>query len=209
MGKINSKSTKAEMEAYIAELEAQLKAKNKVEQPKPVEVERVPVASYQKKTDDVTLVYCSNSLGYAKISNMEFNFTRFGEEFRIPRYQFDELVGKYRSWFDRGVLAVSSDDVEVAVAKGIPCVTDFALDYKTLNSIGNMSTYQIEELWNGLEKIEHKKSVVTFVKRKIIEGDTKYRNREKIDLFNRLTDGGFNREQDELSGRYKILPTEM
>lgn len=204
MGKINNKSTKADMEAYIAELEARLaeveKASTSVQNPMPIRT---------KTTDDVTLVYCSDSLGYAKISNMEFNFTRFGEEFRVPRYQFDELVGKYRSWFDRGIFAVSSEDIGVAVSKGIPTVDDFALDAKTLMSVGNMSVQEIEALWNSLEKHEHKMSLVTFVKRKFIENDPKYRNREKIDLFNRLTNGGFAREQDELNGRIKINQTDM
>ena len=206
MGKINSKSTKADLEAYIAELEAQLK---EAKANKPVNTENYYAAPRQKMSDHVTLVYCSDSLGYAKISNMEFNFTRFGEQFMVPRYQFDELVGKYRSWFDRGVLAVSSEDVDVAVSKGIPTVDDFAIDYKKLSSIGNMSVSEIEKMWNECEKIEHKRSMVTFVKRKFVEKDPKYRNREKIDLFNRLTDGGFSREQDELSGRYKINQTDM
>ena len=205
MGKINSKSTKADLEAYIAELEAKLKlAENQS-----VENEQPKKVAKQKNDDYVTLVYCSDSLGYAKISSMEFNFTRFGEEFRIPRYQFDELVGKYRNWFERGVLAVSSEDVEVAIAKGIPTVDEFSVDYKKLASIGKMSVPEIEKLWNETDKLEHKRSMVTFVKRKFIEGDPKFRNREKVDLFNRLTDGGFSREQDELSGRYKISQTDM
>ena len=206
MSKINSKSTKADLEAYIAELEAQLQ---EAKANKPVNTENHYASPRPKMSDHVTLVYCSDSLGYAKISNMEFNFTRFGEQFMVPRYQFDELVGKYRSWFDRGVLAVSSEDVDVAVSKGIPTVDDFAVDYKKLSSIGNMSVSEIEKMWNDCEKIEHKRSMVTFVKRKFVEKDPKYRNREKIDLFNRLTDGGFSREQDELSGRYKINQTDM
>lgn len=206
MSKINSKSTKADLEAYIAELEAQLQ---QAKADKPVSSGNQYVNLRPQTKDHVTLVYCSDSLGYAKISNMEFNFTRFGEQFMIPRYQFDELVGKYRSWFDRGIFAVSSEDVDVAVSKGIPTVDDFAVDYKKLSSIGNMSTSDIEKMWNECEKIEHKRSMVTFVKRKFIEGDAKYRNREKIDLFNRLTDGGFSREQDELSGRYTIKQTDM
>ena len=207
MGKINSKSTKADMEAYIAELEAKLKAKETEEE---VVKEPVYTKPAKDKTDDsVTLVYCSDSLGYAKISNMEFNFNRYGEQFKVPRYQFDELVGKYRRWFDNGILAVAPEDYEVAAAKGISTTDEFVLDYKTLSSIGNMNVTAIEKLWEDTTKPEHRRSIVTFVKKKFIENDPKYRNREKIDLFNRLTDGGFTREQDELSGRYKYSPVEM
>lgn len=207
MGKINSKSTKADMEAYIAELEAKLKAKETEEE---VVKEPIYTKPAKDKTDDsVTLVYCSDSLGYAKISNMEFNFNRYGEQFKVPRYQFDELVGKYRRWFDNGILAVAPEDYEVAAAKGISTTDEFVLDYKTLSSIGNMNVTAIEKLWEDTTKPEHRRSIVTFVKKKFIENDPKYRNREKIDLFNRLTDGGFTREQDELSGRYKYSPVEM
>jgi len=213
MGKINSKSTKAEMEAYIAELETQLQNQKNVSYGENEE-DHTPHPQYtrplKEKTDDsVTLVYCSDSLGFAKISNMEFNFNRYGEQFKVPRYQFDELVGKYRRWFDEGILAVAPEDYEVAAAKGISTTDEFVLSYKVLSSIGTMSVSAIEELWNNTTKPEHRRSIVTFVKKKFIEGDPKYRNREKIDLFNRLTNGGFVREQDELSGRYKYSPIEM
>ena len=73
-----------------------------------------------------------------------------------------------------------------------------------------MTPAQLEKLWNDNSgTLEHQKSIVSFIKRKFIEGDQAYRNREKIDLMNRLTNGGFEREQDELAGRYKIRPTEM
>ena len=72
-----------------------------------------------------------------------------------------------------------------------------------------MSVSQIENLWNSTTLPNHRLSIVTFVKRKFIEKDPAYYNREKIDLFNRLTEGGFTIEQDELSGRVKIEPRNM
>lgn len=206
MSKINSKSTKAELEAYIAELEAKLQSQSS--QPA-VETVKEPVIIEKKNKDYVTLVYCSDSMGYAKVSNMEFNFTQYGEKYRVPIYVFDELVGKYRSWFNEGIFAVSADDLDIAVEKGIPTVDDFALSAQELNKLGNMSVDEIKALWEKTNKLEHRKSMASFVKRKFIEGDMKYRNREKIDLFNRLTDGGFKREQKELDGDYKIEPTDM
>ena len=210
MNKINSKSTKAEMEAYIAELEAKLNAQNTQKDETNKEVVKQPTVKISNKNDDsVTLVYCSDSLGFAEISNMEFHFNCYGEQFKVPRYQFDELVGKYRSWFDNGILAVAPEDYAVAAAKRIHTSDEFILDSKTLNSLGSMKAQDIEKLWEKIENIEQKKSMVTFVKKKFIEGDAKYRNREKIDLFNRLTDGAFEREQDELSGRFKYTQVDL
>lgn len=198
--------TKADLEAKIAELQALLdRATAAVATSNTVSV-TAPVAA---SSNDVTLVYCSDSLGYAKVSNMEINCTRYGEEFVMNRSQFDELVGKYRSWFDRGVFAVSYKNADVASAKGVFTDKELGLDVATLYAIGKMSARELENLWNGLKFANLKESVVCYYKRKFIEGDPAFQNREKIDLLNRLTDGGFKREQDELSGRYKIQPTEM
>lgn len=199
--------TKAELEAKIAELQAMLERATAA---------AAPVSAVKNETNspvypytDVTLVYCSDSLGYAKISNMEINCTKYGEEFVMTRSQFDELVGKYRSWFDRGVFAVSYKNADIASAKGVFTDKELGLDVATLHAIGKMSARELENLWNGLRLISLKESIVCYYKRKFIEGDPAFQNREKIDLLNRLTDGGFKREQDELSGRYKIQPTEM
>ena len=168
----------------------------------------VPVRS-ASASDDVTIVYCSDSLGYAAINGLELHFTRYGEEFVISRSQFDQLVGKYRKWFNQGILTVSEKNIDVAAAKGLKTDKEVGLDSKTLFSIGNMSVTQLENLWNSLTLKSQKESVVSYIKRKFIEGDPKFMVRDKIDLLNRLTDGGFTREQDELSGRYKINPTVM
>ena len=193
--------TKADLEAQIELLKAQLALAQQnaamMAQPQP------------SATGDVAVVYCSDSLGYAKISNMELHFTRYGEEFVMSRTQFDELVGKYRSWFDRGVLTVSYKNADVATAKGLRTDREVALDAATLESIGRMNTAQLTALWEKSTLPAQKESIVCFYKRKFIEGSDAYRNREKVDLLNRLTNGGFQREQDELSGRYRVEKTTM
>ena len=194
--------TKAELEEQIARLQAQLAAQNSVPQ-------MTQPITFTLPVNEVTVVYCSDSLGHAAISNMELNFNKYGEEFIMARTQFDELVGKYRSWFDAGILTVSSKNVDVAAAKGLKTDAEVRLSASKLNSIGKMSSTQLEELWNSLDMPSYKESVVSFYKRKFIEGDPDFVNREKVDLLNRLTNGGFRREQDELGGRYKINPTEM
>ena len=207
--------TKAELESELSSVKDQLAEAMKVIEllknaaatssatAQPIVVNSAPAST------DVTIVYCSDSLGYAKISNMELNFNRYGEEFLLNRYQFDELVGKYRDWFERGILAVSSKNLDVAIAKNLPTDSDYALSAKILASIGKMTPAQLEKLWNENSKQSHRECIVSYIKRKFIEGDPDFKNREKVDLMNRLTDGAFFREQDELSGRYKIEPTDM
>jgi len=209
---INSKTTKAELLAYIEELKGQINAAKNVGDVAPVQKEEViaqPTINVVAPTTDVTIVYCSESMGYVKLSNIELYFNHYGDEYTLSRSQFDELVGKYRRWFDRGVLAVSYRDCSVAAAKGLPTDKEFGLTSAKLESIGRMNASQLEQLWNENSKSSHRDSIVCFYKRKFIEGDPKYRVREKVDLLNRLTDGGFRREQDELDGRVKYNPTDF
>lgn len=200
--------TKADLEAQIALLQAQL-ALAQAQAQAQTATPNTPAINLTAPTTDVTVVYCSDSLGYAKISNMELNFTRYGETFVLSRSQFDELVGKYRRWFDLGILAVSARDIQVAADKGLKVDTELGLDAQTLNSIGGMSVSQLDSLWRSLKTPAQKTSVITFYKKMFIAGATGFADREKIDLLDRLTGGGFRREQDELGGRWKINPTEM
>lgn len=218
---INSKTTKAEMEAYIKELEAKLTASNKTETVKadaPVvsTVQTVgatatastPIINLTMPTTDVTLVYLSNSMGYIKTINTELHMNVYGEEFTLSKSQFDEVAGKYRRWFEKGILAVSYKNMDVAIAKGLPTDVDLALTKEKLNAVGRMSTSEIEDLWNSIT-LNQKHCLAAHVKRKIIDGDPDYTDRAKVDLLNRLTNGAFRREQDEASGRYTYYQTDM
>lgn len=164
-----------------------------------------PAVNIVTPSTDVTLVYCSDSMGYLKTSHVELKFNRWGEKFTLSRSQFDEVVGMYRSWFDAGILAVSGDTeegIKVAADKGIKTSNELNMDASTLDKLGSMGIDEVEKLWNEQKFDEHKQSIATYIKRKFIEGDKAYERRDLIDLMNRLTNGGFRREQDELDGRY-------
>lgn len=173
---------------------------------------QTPVVNVIAPSTDVVLVYCSDSMGYLKTAHVELRFNRWGEEFTLTRSQFDEVVGSYRSWFDQGILTVSGDTeegIKLAAAKGIKTSREVYLDAHKLESIGTMSLNKVEDLWNSCPMEEQKNSIVTFIKRKFIEGDKAYMTRGLIDLMNRLTDGGFRREQDELDGRLVYEPLQF
>nr|DAQ20999.1 MAG TPA: hypothetical protein [Caudoviricetes sp.] len=151
-------------------------------------------------SSEVTLVYLSESLGVVSIDGLTLNCSRYGEQFQVSRIQFDQIVGKYRKWFDDGILAVGDNCVDVAAAKDIKTESEYVLNAKILNSIGKMTASELSKLWDKLTTPEERNSVVLHVKHKLIEGNPVYKDREKIDLLNRLTNGGFTREQIELSG---------
>jgi len=159
--------------------------------------------------DDVTLVYMSESLGYIEAGNVKLNCTKFRESFTLNRYDFDAVVGKYRSWFDNGVLAVSAKDYQVAEAKGLRTEDSYFLTKEIMESIATCSASKLEDIWKKADTVEQRKSICEYYKAHFIDGDEKFRNREKVELLNRLTDGGFKREVKEMSGDLLIQPIEM
>lgn len=193
---------KEELLKKIAELEAKLAEKSN-------SASVAPTVSFTMPSTDVRLKYMADSLGVIQITNLELNCTRYGEEFTLSRQQFDEVVGKYRSWFDSGILAVAPRDIEVAASKGVRTSDEYTLSADTLNRLGSMSVAEIERLWNSVTTDSHKLSIVSFFKRKFMEGkEPGYRDQAKVDLLNRLTKGGLKREAVEISGQdLKIRPT--
>ena len=217
--KTTTKTTTAKPSAKELELEAKMAKMAEM-----IEKLQAQVAAGAKTTDtiqpnivvtapvnEVTLVYMSDSLGFISAKNVELNCTRMGEEFVLSRSDFDAIVGKYRSWFDDGVLAVSYKNIDVAAAKGLKTDKEYALTADKLNKMGKMSLAELEKFWNEVTSESQKMSIVTYFKRKIIEGtEAEYRDRAKIDLLNRLTNGGFDREALESSGsNIKYRPTEI
>lgn len=151
---------------------------------------------------DITLVYASASPGYLFVegSGLSLHCTRYGETFALSRSQLDALVGKYRAWFDEGILALADKDASVAAEKGVYTFSQLKLGVSTLGRLGHMTASELEELWGSLTMESQKESLVLFYKQKFIEGAEGYRDRSKVDMFNRLTNNGFSRESIEVSG---------
>jgi hypothetical protein len=203
--------TKAELEAYIKQLEekldAVLAAQGKQVEAKPAPA---PTPSYVPTSTDVTVVYTSHSKGHMEGNQFSIDANVYGEEFTLSRTQFDELAGKYRHWFEKGILAVSCKSAAVAAAKGLPIDKDNGLSVEELHNLGSMTPAQIEELWNKCKFPGLRMSIVTYYKEKFLEGAPGYRERARVDVLNRLTEGGFDAESVALSGkRYRVHPIDL
>lgn len=206
--------TKAELEQEIAELKRLIEemkggvapVEAPAEEPKPAPA---PVYATAPSTD-VVVVYMSHSLGHMEGKLFSLDASIFGEEFTLSRGQFDELVGKYRRWFEDGRLAVSYRNIDVAAAKGLPTDRDNGLTVKELHSLGKMSVEQIEKLWEKAQIDSLRMSIVTYYKEKYLAGEPGYRDRARIDCLNRLTNGGFDPEAQAMSGRpFKLQPIDL
>ena len=200
--------TKAELESYIAELEERLK---NLESASGVATPVAPVNMYtQPVSTDVEFVYTSHSKGHLEGKLFSIDANVYGERFTLSRSQFDELAGKYRHWFENGILAVSSANVDVAASKGLPVEKDNGLSVKELHSLGSMTSDQIEKLWNKVKYDALRMSIVTYYKEQFLNDVPGYRDRARVDTLNRLTEGGFDAESVALSGkRYRIQPKDL
>ncbi len=198
--------TKAELEARIAELEKYIAENQQAGQ---TAAPSSPIVVSTPSTD-VEIVYTSHSLGAMEGTTFNLQASVYGERFVLSRSQFDELVGKYRSWFNAGILAVSAKNVDIAAAKGLPTDKDNGLSVEELRSMGRMTPEQIEKLWNKAGTEVQHMSIVTYFKEKYLEGDENYRDRARIDCLNRLTNGGFDAESQAVGGRrVKLQPIDL
>lgn len=157
---------------------------------------------------EVTLVYMSDSLGIIdKVPGVSLSCTQYGEEFTLPRSQFDQIVGVYRKWFDDGILAVSSRNLDVAAAKGLRTDAEYAVKRSTLDKLATMSPAQITDLWNSCKSDAERLSIVTHYKRKFAENkEPGYRDMQKVFTLNSLSNNGLQVEADEISrGKKKKL----
>ena len=208
--------TKAELEQEIAELKKLIEDLKGgvvgITTTEPTEeVKPAPTPAYtQAPTTDVVVVYMSHSLGHMEGKMFSIDASVYGEEFTLSRGQFDELVGKYRGWFEDGRLAVSYRNIDIAAAKGLPTDKDNGLTVKELHSLGRMSVEQIEKLWDKANSLNSRMSIVTYYKDKYLANEPGYRDRARVDCLNRLTNGGFDPEVMALSGRpVKLQPIDL
>ena len=184
----DQKAVNEQKDQKIAELEKRLAEKD----------ER---ASMNFGNGDVCIVYLSDSPGVINKGGLDLRCGTYGEEFTLSRYQFDQLVGHYRSWFDKGILAVSRNNIDVAARKGLRTQDEFALKPSQLKRIGTMPVSELRKLWNDCVNDNERMSIVTYYKRKFIEGkEPGFRESERVLLMNTLTKQGLKREAIEISG---------
>lgn len=187
-----------------AELEATLGKKEDTREEKP--------AQKYGGSGDVKIVWlCSYDGVLNKVPGISLVCHYYGETFTLSRSQFDAIVGEYRRWFDKGMLAVHHSNIDVAAEKGLKTEDEYALSAKKLEKLGTMSPSDIRKLWEECDNDAQRLSIVSFYKRKFMEGkEPGYRNSDRILELNKLTNQGLKREAIEISGAsLKITPTDF
>lgn len=143
---------------------------------------------------------------HIELSNTTIDMSAFGEERILDRRQCEEIAGKYRKFFERGIIAFGADGEELASRFGLKSLKDYSYINKNkdfVKQLGRLSTIELENLWNKLAE-GHKKFIIEYFKRKIVENDPAFKDIHKVELLNRLSGGAmsgttldFQREAEE------------
>jgi len=127
-----------------------------------------------------------------KLDNASIRMSAFGEERSITYQQAEELAGKCRKLFNRGIIAFGAENSDLAERFGLKSVKDYEfMGSDFVKRLGTMSVYELEDIYNKLCD-GHKKFVVEYFKRKIIAGDPAFNEIHKIELLNRLSNGAMS-----------------
>lgn len=177
----------------IAALEAQVKMLTELLMAQQGATQQVVVPS--RMNEEVTVVHLvENADGlrtHIELSNMTIDFRKFGEERTLPLMVFEELVGKYRSFFERGVLAVGDSNVDIAKRYGLKVTTQYPLNRELIDRLGAMSMTELEELYNKLGD-GHRKFILEQWRRKCLQKNPAFRDIRKLEVLNRLSDGAMD-----------------
>lgn len=146
--------------------------------------------------EEVVLVHLKeNAPGlttHIELSNLTIDMSAFGEERTLDRRQAEELAGKYRKFFDRGVIAFGSGSEHLASKFGLKSISDYSYVNKDfVKKLGTLSLVELENLYNKLSD-GHKQFVIEYFKRKILEKDPNFNNIHKIEMLNRVSNGAMS-----------------
>ena len=132
-----------------------------------------------------------------KLSNLELNLTDFGEERTLTIAQFEEMIGKYRSWFKSGILAVHADDEAKAQHYGVTTTKGYPMDAQFVRELGNKTMDELEEVIPKLPSAG-KEFIYSYWMRKAYAGDKDFANMRKLETLNRLSDGVFTQVMEDI-----------
>lgn len=165
-----------------------------------------PVAQHKSydRNDEITIVNLfDNAPGittHIKLSNYTIDMSAVGETRTLTVQQFEELVGKYRSWFDRGVIAVGAGSEYYAKRNNLKMASDSLINSDFVRKLGTMSMSDVQDIY---EKVcdGQKDFIVSYWKRKFIEKAPEFRDLRKLQILNGFTNNAFEYEIMDLTSK--------
>lgn len=181
----------AALEASLAQMQEFMKAMMANMGNKPVETNSVKDTLFRYVTVVHLVERAPGLTTHIELSNgVILDFRTFGEEHTFTVQQAEELASKYRSWFDLGIFAFGADADDLAKRLNLKSVTQYSFagsDF--LNRLPDLDLYQLKELWDKMGQ-GHREFLIEYFKRKILAKVPAYDDIDKIELLNRLSNGG-------------------
>ena len=119
---------------------------------------------------------------YIKLSTTKRNLRKAGEAVRFSINDFEELVGVYRRYFDKEILAVSVKDVDFAELYGLPIWDEknkSVFTSKVLKEVSSYNSEQLRDFYNKLSEAS-KSSFLAFWLGKVYSKEKGFYDVEKI-----------------------------
>ena len=181
----------AALEASLAQMQEFMKVMMANMGNKPAETNSVKDALFRYVTVVHLVERAPGLTTHIELSNgVILDFRTFGEEHTFTVQQAEELASKYRSWFDLGIFAFGADADDLAKRLNLKSVTQYSFagsDF--LTRLPDLDLYQLKELWDKMGQ-GHREFLIEYFKRKILAKDPAYDDIDKIELLNRLSNGG-------------------
>lgn len=146
--------------------------------------------------DEVKIVHLverdSGLSTHIELSNRKIDMHKFGEERTLDRREAEELCGRHRKFFELGIIAFGAGSEEFAKKFGLKSVTQYEyIESGFVERLGRLSPIELEDLYGKLCQ-GHKAFIIEYFKRKISENDPAFKNAQKIEVLNRLSDGAMS-----------------
>lgn len=153
----------------------------------------IEILANRKQDKEVVIVHNREVIGGAstaiRLTGLSIDFKRMGEERVLTWQQFEECVSKYRRFFDKQIILLSSEYQEVAERYSIPCVkrnNNRILTRQELMSVEKLNVHELENLFNSLTQ-QDQSFLCSYWLGKCYEEKEGFYDRYKIELLNRLS----------------------
>lgn len=126
---------------------------------------------------------------YIELSGTKRALTRMGELMTLEINDFEELVGKYRSFFDAGILAVGADSASYAALYDLPIYDNEAralLNSKKLKEVATYTHDQLKTFYNSLSE-KTQEQFLSYWLGKVYEKTKGYYDVEKMRLLDTIS----------------------
>ena len=157
----------------------------------PATTKILEMLSGRKSDREVVLVHNREMMGglttHLVLPNLTIDFRKMGEERILTWQQFEQCVSRYRSFFERGILLLGEDEMDLAERYSVPCVknSNSGISRKQLDRLGDMSVRELEDFFNSLSEND-KAFLCSYWMGKCYTREPKFYDRSKIEALNRL-----------------------